>query len=141
MEITIELNEVEYDYRLWNVVQKKKNENLNSLITDSFFFNDLQTSRYISKYFKGYMIKPAAIIDTNVQLEAKTRAVHSLEELEQGLIEQSETHDLYLFELMYFPAIPTYVTVDTITFEPITLDKPELRGGGWKIRYASVEKN
>ncbi len=144
MEMNIVLNEVETDFRLWKSWINNKNDNLSSengnQVGFGFYYYDVQTAEYLSRWFKGYMFKPTAITDTNVHLEAKTRAARSLEELEEELSKQSKTQDLYLYTLTYTPSCPVYLVLDESTFEPKYLDKPEFRGGWWKIRYSVVER-
>lgn len=105
------------------------------------FMPDYVTSKYVSKFFTGYMLSPVANLDdAETPLVAESRTAHSLDELTTGLTNASTNNNLYLYSLTYFPSIPVMYQLNEETSDVIELEKPELSTNGWKIRYASVPK-
>ena len=107
--------------------------------TSAFF--DIATARYLKDCFAGFVTAPVSSFK-GVVLESKSRAIGgTIDELiaaKSYLEELSKKNELFLYQIVFLPAQPTYHKLDPETFEPSPLETPKMSNAAWKIRYAAL---
>ncbi len=102
--------------------------------------NDLATANYLVLYFTGFMEGPTSMRD-GLAYSPISRVANSIEEMEQFLRLRWLTHDLFLYQMIYHPAVPQ-PEMDLVTFEPVFNPRqyPQFSEPYWKLRFCEIEK-
>jgi hypothetical protein len=78
------------------------------------------------------MVGPTAVFK-NQTLTAKSRMVEDIKEFKDYVSELDKP--VFLYMVTYIPSHPVFKALDN-DLKPVELDRPEIKGGYWTIRYS-----
>ena len=108
--------------------------NTKSAMNDHSYI-DVPSAKYLEPVIAGFMGAPVAIYQDK-PVCAKTARVNDISEFRTYVANLGKP--VILYQTIWCPAWPAFVTMNPMTFEPEAMDPPMITESFWKMRFAIV---